>query len=415
MQSELGRNLKFEAFSKCFGSLCEAVQPESLAPMLYQEGLIPLSMIDEMLTQIERQQKSLKLLNVLLVRIKIDPEAFDCVVAVLSREWSLEPLVIMLNEKLKYLQTSLVLSPVSSMMPKIQLSGTMNGLRYQRHCLVVYNYLYDAKFLHLRAYTKLLMRSSSVDLKVFGLLSRSIYYFFTGRLKRAFKLLKKALEWSDSPSCVNGVILRTQTFSCLSSLFKNFGDHRKAREYLRYAREGVALIELGYDFAMVALQCGCMNAELQKTQKAEASYSLAMNEHSQDRSLDPEFKSRFIHPEVIIHQKASIALALMYLGCSSFQLNLNYASVSELRIRKAANLLERIGKEVIPRRTMVEFNIARSILCMQQNRVSEAVHHASKAVELSSQCGLAGNLLRTPEQLLQFLYDLKKIPKFSQH
>ena len=97
MQSELGRNLKFEAFSRCFGSLCEAVQPESLAPMLYQEGLIPLSMIDEMLTQIERQQKSLKLLNVLLVRIKIDPEAFDRVVAVLSREWSLEPLVIMLK------------------------------------------------------------------------------------------------------------------------------------------------------------------------------------------------------------------------------------------------------------------------------------------------------------------------------
>ena len=158
-----------------------------------------------------------------------------------------------------------------------------------------------------------------------------------------------------------------------------------------------------------------MNAELQKTQKAEASYSLAMNEHSQDRSLDPEFKSRFIHPEVIVHQKASIALALMYLGCSSFQLNLNYASVSELRIRKAANLLERIEKEVIPRRTMVEFSIARSILCMQQNRVSEAVHHASTAVELSSQCGLAGNLQRTPEQLLQFLYDLKKIPNFSQH
>lgn len=89
--------------------------------------------------------------------------------------------------------------------------------------------------------------------------------------------------------------------------------------------------------------------------------------------------------------------------------------MSELRIRKAANLLERIGKEVIPRRTVVEFNIARSILCMQQNRVSEAVHYASKAVELSSQCGLAGNLQRTPEQLLQFLYDLKKIPNFSQH
>ena len=319
MQSELGRNLKFEAFSQCFGSLFETVQPESLAPMLYQEGLIPLRMIEEMLTLIERQQKSLKLLNVLLVRIKVDPEAFDRVLAVLSREWSLEPLVIMLNEKLKYLQTSLVMSPVSSMMPKIQLSGTMNGLRYQRHCLVVYNYLYDAKFLHLRAYTKLLMRSSSVDLKVFGLLSRSSCYFFTGRLKRAFKLLKKALEWSDSPFCVNGVILRTQTFSCLSSLFKNFDDHRKAREYLRYAREGVALIELGYDFAVVALQCGCMNAELQKNQEAEASYSLAMNEHSQDRSLDPEFKSRFIHPEVIIYQKASIALALMYLDCSSFQ------------------------------------------------------------------------------------------------
>lgn len=319
MQSELGRNLKFEAFSQCFGSLFETVQPESLAPMLYQEGLIPLRMIEEMLTLIERQQKSLKLLNVLLVRIKVDPEAFDRVLAVLSREWLLEPLVIMLNEKLKYLQTSLVMSPVSSMMPKIQLSGTMNGLCYQRHCLVVYNYLYDAKFLHLCAYTKLLMRSSSVDLKVFGLLSRSSCYFFTGRLKRAFKLLKKALEWSDSPSCVNGVILRTRTFSCLSSLFKNFGDHRKAREYLRYAREGVALIELGYDFAVVALQCGCMNAELQKNQEAEASYSVAMNEHSQDRSLDPEFKSRFIHPEVIIYQKASIALALMYLDCSSFQ------------------------------------------------------------------------------------------------
>ena len=408
-----GRNLKFEAFSQCFGSLCEAIQPESLAPMLYQEGLIPKDMISEMLTQIEGQQKSLKLMHAILVRIKIDPETFDRVLAVLSGERSLEPLVIMLNEKLEYLQTSLILSPISSMVPKIQLSGTMNGLRYQRYSLVVYNYLYDAKFLHLRAYTKLFLSSSSMDLKVFGLLSRSICYFFTGRLKRAFKLLKKALEWSDSPSCMNGVILRTRAFSCLSSLFKNFGDHRKAREYLKYAREGVALIELGFDSAVVALQCGCMNAELQKSQEAEASYSLAMNEHSQDRCLNREFNSWFIHPQVIIHQKASIALALMYLGCSSFQLNLNYASVSEFRIRKAANLLERIGKEAIPRRTMVEFNIARSILCMQQNRVSEALQHASKATDLSSQCGLAGNLQRTPEQLLQFLYDLKKIPNFS--
>lgn len=408
-----GRNLKFEAFSQCFGILCEAIQPESLAPMFYQEGLIPPSMISEMLTQVERQQKSMKLMDAVRIRIKFDPEAFDCVVVVLSRERSLEPLVVMLKEKLEALQTSLVLSPVSSMMPKIQLSGTMSGLRYQRYYLVVYNYLYDAKFLHLRAYTKLLLSSSSMDLKVFGLLSRSICYFFTGRLKRAFRLLKKALEWTDSPSCVNGVILRTRTFSCLSSLFKNFGDHRKAREYLKYARENAALITLGFDSAVIALQCGCMNAELQKSQEAEASYSLAMNEDSQDRCLDPELNSWFIHPQVIIHQKASIALALMYLGCSSFQLNLNYASVSELRIRKAANLLERVGKEVVPKRTMVEFNIARSILCMQQNRVSEALHHASKAADLSSQCGLAGNLQRTPEQLLQFLHDLKKIPNFS--
>lgn len=412
-QQREGRNLKFEAFSLCFGSLCEAVQPEPLAPMLYQEGLIPMSMISEMLAQTERQRKSLKLMDAVQIRIKLDPEAFDRVLVVLSRERSLEPLVIMLNEKLKYLQTSVVVSPVSSMMPKIQLSGTMSGLRYRRYCLVIYNYLYDAKFLHLHVYTKLCLSSSSMDLKVLGLLGRSISYFFTGRLKRAFRLLKRAIEWSDSPSCVNGVVLRTRAFSCLSSLFKSFGDHRKAREYLKYAREGVALIEIGFDSAVVALQCGCMNAELQRSQEAEAGYSLAMNDHSQDRSLSPEFNSWFIHPQVIIHQKASIALALMYLGCSSFQLNLNYASVSELNIRKAANLLERVEKEIIPRRTMVEYNIARSILYMQQNRVSEALHHASKAADLSSQCGLAGNLQRTPEQLLQFLYDLKKIPKFS--
>ena len=396
---EVERNLKFEAFTQCFGHLCEAViHPECLASMFYQEGLVSLELISEMLALgVSSHNKSIKLMYAVLVRIKYEPDAFDRVIAVIEREQTLEPLVNMLNDKLDSL--SGLVSPLASVMPKIRLSGEMSGLRYQRYYSVVYRYLYDAKFLHLHSYTKLLLNSPSVDLKVFGMLSRATGYFYSGRVRRGFKLLKKSLKLCDSPSCTNGAVLRTRVFSSLSSLFKNYGNHTKAMEYLKFAQEGVALIEVGYDSSVVALQSGCVSAELQRSREAEAGYAQAIKIND---SLD---KSQ--GPLSIIHQKASIALSLVYLGCSCF--HLNYVQASPLKIKKAAYLLERIGTENIPRRTMVEFNMARAILCFQQGNIPEALHHAGNAADLSTQCGLAGNLRRTPEQLLQFLHDFKKI------
>ena len=395
------RNLKFEAFSRCFGSLCGAIaHPEWLAAMFCQEGLVSTEMIPEMLVLgVPSQHKTMKLMYSTLSRIKYDPDAFDLVVAILARDRSLEPLVGLLNKTLEALSPA-VTSPLVSMMPKIQLTGTLCGPRYQRYCSVVYKYLYDAKYLHLYAYTKLLLNSPSIDLRVFGMLSRSSGYFYSGRVKRGYRLLLKALKLCDSPSCQNGAVLRARVFCCLSSLFKNYGNHVKAMEYLKFAQEGVSLIEVGYDSSVVALQNGCMSAELQRIREAEVGCCQAIKlKDSLDESHGPLY---------IVHQKASIALAMVYLNCSCFHVNLN-TPVSDLQLRKAASLLERVAtEEFIPRRTMVEFDMARSILCFKMNKVSEAVRHASSATRLSSECGLAGNLHRTPGLLLQVLRDFKK-------
>ena len=148
---------------------------------------------------------------------------------------------------------------------------------------------------------------------------------------------------------------------------------------------------------MVALLSGYVSAALQRTSEAEAGYCQAIKLN--DRCHGTLF---------IIDQEASIALALMYLNCSRFHVNLN-TPVSEFELRKAGSLLEQVDKEeFIPRRTMVEFNMAKSVLCFKLNKLSEAVYHASNAVCLSSQCGLGGNLQRTPGHLLQYLCDFKK-------
>ena len=395
------RNLKFEAFSRCFGSLCEAITyPESLAPMFYQEGLIPKELIAEMLVlAVPYLHKSTKLMYTLLIRIKYNPNVFDRVLAILGRERPLEPIVDLLSKTLEAL-SSIAPSPCVSMMPKVQLTGALCGPKYHRYISVVYKYLYDAKYLHLCAYTKLLLNSSSVDLQICGVLSRAAAYYHSGRVKHGYKLLLKARKLCNSSSCENGEVLRTRVNSCLSALFSNYGNHTKAMEYLKYAQEGVAIIEAGYDSSVVALQSGCMSAGLQRTSEAEAGYCQAIKlKDSVDKHHDPLY---------IVDQIASVALALMYLNCSFYHINVN-TPVSELRIMKAASLLERVDKEeFIPRRTMVELNMAKSVLCFKQNKLSEAIDHASNAVCLSSQCGLGGNLQRTPGQLLQYLCDFKK-------
>lgn len=143
-----------------------------------------------------------------------------------------------------------------------------------------------------------------------------------------------------------------------------------------------------------------MSADLQRTSEAEAGYCQAIKlRDSVDKHHGPLY---------IVDQIASIALALVYLNCSFVHINLN-TPVNELKLMKAASLLERVDKEeFIPRRTMVEFNMAKSVLCFKQNKLYEAIHHANNAVCLSSQCGLGGNLQRTPGQLLQYLCDFRK-------
>ena len=402
--SEEERNLKFEAFSRCFGCLCESITyPESLAPMFYQEGLIPRELIAEMLVLgVPYLHKSTKLMYALLIRIKYNPNpAFDRVLAILGRERQLEPLVNLLSKTLEAL-SSVVRSPCVSKMPKVRVTGVLCGPKYERYCSVIYKYLYDAKYLHLRAYTKLLLNSSSVDLQICGVLSRSTAYYHSGRVKRGYKLLLKARKLCDSSSCENSEVLRTRVNCCLSSLFKNYGNYTKAMEYLKYAQEGVAVIEAGYDSSVVALQSGCMSAELQKTNEAEAGYCQAIKLKD---SVDKHYGPLYMH---IVDQKASIALAFMYLDCSFFHIDLN-TPVSEFKLRKVASLLERVDKEeFIPQRTMVEFNMAKSVLCFRQNKLSEAIHHANNAVHSSSECGLGGNLQRTPGLLLQFLRDFRK-------
>ena len=388
-------DLKLEAFSRCYGNLCEAITcPESLAPMFYQEGLIPKGLISDMLVlEVPYLCKSTKLMHTLLIHIKYNPNAFDQVLAILRRERSLEPLMNLLSNMLEAL-SNIAPSPCVSVMPKVQLTGALCGPKYQRYHSVIYKYLYDAKDLYLHAYTKLLLNSSSVDLQICGVLSRAAAYYLSGRFKCGYKLLLKARKLCNSSSCENGEVLRTRVNCGLSTLFYIRGDHKKAIEYLKYAQEGIAIIEAGYDSSVVALLSGCM---LQRTSEAEAGYCQAI-----------KLKDRCCGPLYFIDQTASIALAFVYLNCSLFHINL-YTPVSEFELRKAASLLERVDKEeFIPRRIMVKFNMAKSVLCFRQSKLSEAIHHASNAVYLSSQSGLGDYLQRTSGLLLQFLYGFRK-------
>lgn len=258
-----------------------------------------------------------------------------------------------------------------------------------------YNLHYD----QLSELTSSLMRESDTDLRVMGMLTETTGCTFRNDFVKGVQLTDDALKLCDS--CMNVMILRTRVWYVKSSLYRNRGGDtdcdKLAREFLKYALQESDGIASFFDSSIIAYQQACVHVEDGEVEQAKKWFEKAII-HS--RSLSDAYLP-------IIQQKASIGLALAYLGCSKYAHTDFGDYTPDEDIKNAESLLQSTNTKAMPRRTEVEFLIASSILFFKQNKITEAIKKIESATEICANHKLEGKMEMTAKKLLEHLQQQK--------
>ena len=256
---------------------------------------------------------------------------------------------------------------------------------------------YNLRYDELKECTTSLMDSCNTDLKIMGMLTETTGCTFKGDFDGGIRLTDQALELCNLDTCMNGQILRTRVYYVKSSLYRNYADDKCAQEYLEYAVQESFGITSYFDSSIVAYQQACVLIEHGNEDEAKKYFDKAITD---SKSLSDVYLP-------IIRQKASIGLALAHLGCSKYthklECELPGDRTSDQDMESARILLDSTDTEIMPKRTKVEFLIAKSILCYKKNEVDEAIKQVSSAAEICAHYTLEGKMAETANKLLNHL------------
>ena len=256
---------------------------------------------------------------------------------------------------------------------------------------------YNLKYEELKQCTISLMDSRNIDLKIMGMLTETTGCTFRGDLAEGIKLTDLALKLCDSSACMNGQILRTRVFYVKSSLYRNQGDGQRAQQYLDDAVAGSCGITSFFDSSIVAYQRACVYVEQGNVDKAKECFVRAIED---SRSLSAVYLP-------IIQQKASIGLALAYLGCSKYYPQMpeqiSGDCTSHHDMESAWTLLYNMDTEAMPERTKVELHIANSILFYKKKMTTKAIHQAQCAIRICAACNVRGEMEKSARELLNHM------------
>ena len=269
--------------------------------------------------------------------------------------------------------------------------GEISSESFDHLMRTIQDFQYNLQYDQLAKLTGSLTMGSDTDLRIMGMLTETTGCTFRNDFDKGIELTEQALELCKSS--MNVMILRCRIWYVKSSLYRNHGDDKLAREFLEYAvqeSDGIASV---FDSSIVAYQQACVYIEDSKVEQAKKWFRKAIVD---SRSLNDAYLP-------IIQQKASIGLALAYLGCSKYA-HMDFDDhTSDEDIKKAKSLLSTTNTKAMPKRTEVEFLIANSILFLKQKEISKAIEKVEAATEICADRKLEGKMEITSKKLLEHL------------
>lgn len=266
---------------------------------------------------------------------------------------------------------------------RIRLRGVLGNRQYVDRMRELQFHRYHGNWDRFNNIIRRLVKSRSIDLKVFGMLAKAVASIIEGKTEETMQLVDQAERLCNAGKLQhsNGIIMLGRCLYIRSAVYRHKKDYKRAKEYLDYSKQVLlsADIEPGEDTASIYYHTGTLALDCQQEDKKDAieAFTNAISHAERDDSGLP-----------LIGWHSRVFSAFLFMG--STHNNFGQTKPSAAYLTKAENILPGEPEvEDLPDRTKALCFIAKSDVKRWQENIKCAVAHAQRALGIADSCRFA--------------------------